>query len=611
MTGYSRSGDIDVGGNNGDWDFWIIKIAADGALEWERNYGGSQNDEATSIQQTTDGGYVVAGATFSDDGDISNNNGDEDFWILKLDANGNLQWERTYGGSDVDRAESIQQTPDGGYAVAGFSRSTNGHVGQNNGNFDFWLIRLNSNGDLIWENNFGGSGPDWAYELDVTADGGFVLVGSTISDNGDVLENNGFYDFWVVRVDDGGNLLWSQNYGGSGEDRAYYIKEANDGNFIVSGSTYSNNGDVSSNFGGSDFWVMKIDVLGNMLWEQSFGGQGSEWAWALDITDDAGVIITGRSNTNNNTGNVSSNNGSNDFWLVKVSSEGVFEWENNFGGSAKEVPYSIYQTDDQGFVIAGYSESADIDVDENNGDWDYWVLKLKPRELTLEIGNDTTLCTNETLLVSAGIGINATFEWQDGSTDSTFLVSEEGMVLVEVTAGDCVLEDSLMVDYVDIETVDIGPDTSFCFSEIEPFLLNASVENANAYFWQNGSTDSTIIVQQSGRYWVEVDIDGCISTDTVDVSFNNPQVDLGRDTFKCEFEPLTLNAFYPDATYLWIYNRYGQEIFLSNAVTDGWNGFYKNKKPLQGVYVYVAEYSYKKDDIIYNETVKGVIAIVN
>lgn len=686
MTGYSRSADGDVGGNNGDWDFWIIKINADGTLTWERNYGGSQNDESTAIQQTTDGGYIVAGATFSNDGDVSSNNGEEDFWIIKLDSNGNLQWEQTFGGTDVDRAEAIQQTADGGYIAAGFSASLNGDVGGNFGNFDFWLIKLDAGGNLLWEQNYGGSGPDWAYELETTSDGGFLLSGSTISTDHDVLDNNGFYDYWVIKVDQNGTLLWSQNFGGTGEDRAYFVREATDGNYIISGSTYSNNDDVGGNFGGSDFWIIKIDVDGNLIWEENFGGQGSEWAWAVDITDDGGAVVTGRTNTANGTGNVSSNNGGTDFWLIKLSDNGELEWENSFGGSSKEVPYSVHQTNDMGYVIAGYSESSDLDVGANNGDWDYWVLKLKPRDLDLDIGNDTTLCTGESLLVFAGIGIAAEFVWQDGSIDSTFLVSQEGMVSVEVTAGDCVLEDSLMVDYLDIEIVDIGADTSFCFSEIEPLLLDATVADADAYFWQDGSTDSTLTVLRGGTYWVEVDIDGCISTDSIFISFNNPSVNLGRDTFKCENEPFALNAFYPDATYLWsdgsterrlvlqdtgtywvtvdlngcqesdtihvdlceivrdpclefpnaftpngdglndlfrpvsfcrlesyqisIYNRYGEQIFGSENVEEGWDGFYNNRKPLQGVYVYVAEYSYKLDDVIYNETAKGVFAIV-
>lgn len=686
MTGYSRSSDVDVNSNNGDWDFWVIRLDEMGTLLWERNYGGSANDEATSIEQTTDGGFVIAGSTLSNDGDVTDNNGIEDFWIIKLDASGNLQWQQTYGGSEVDRAESVKQTADGGYVVAGFSASQNGDASENNGNFDMWLIKLDAGGNLQWEENFGGSGPDWCFEMELASDGGYILTGSTISTDGDVLENNGFYDYWIVKTDSNGAMEWSQNYGGSGEDRSYFIKEAPDGGFLISGTTYSNDGDVSSNNGGADFWVIKIDDSGNLLWEESLGGQGSEWAWAVDFTMDGGIVVTGRTNTNNGSGDVSAINGGADFWLVKLSADGVMEWENAFGGSTNEVPYAIFETEDSGFVIAGYATSSDGDVENNYGEWDYWVLKLKPRELELEIGNDTTLCTSETHLINAGIELPAAFEWQDGSTDSTILITDEGVYRVSVTVGDCVLEDSLFATYVDIETVNLGSDTSFCSSENDPFLLNASVENASSFFWLDGSTDSTFWVQQSGRYWVEVDIGGCVSIDTIDVLFNNPQVDLGPDTFKCEFETLTLNAFYPEASYLWsdgsderkliaidtgtywvtvdlngclesdtihidlceryrdpclefptaftpngdgindvfmprdfcrfetyqlsIYNRWGEELFASNSETEGWDGFYKNRKPLQGVYVYVANFEYKLDGIIYQDVIKGSFALL-
>lgn len=689
MTGYSRSNTNDVSSNNGDWDFWVIKIDADGQLQWERNYGGSQNDESTAIQQTNDGGYILVGSTFSDDGDVGGNNGEEDFWVVKLDANGNLQWEQNYGGSLVDRAETVQQTSNGDYLVAGFSASQNGDVAENFGNFDFWIIRINASGDLIWERNYGGSNSDWAYEMELSPDDNVVLTGSTISDNQDIVENNGFYDFWVIKVDAGnGDLIWSNNYGGSGEDRSYFIKRAPDNSYYIAGSSYSNNGDVGGNNGSSDFWILKIDdANGALIWERNLGGQGAEWAWGLDVTEDSGVLATGRSNTNNGTGEVSDNNGSSDFWLVQLSATGELNWENNFGGSQREVPYSILQTADEGLIIAGYSESSDIDVEDNYGDWDYWVLKLRPRDFNLDLGNDTTLCTSETHLLQAGLeNASAIFEWQDASADSTFLITEEGFYQVTVTIGDCVLEDSLEATYIDVETVDLGPDTAFCFSEIEPLLLDATVPNADAYLWQDGSVDSTFRVLQGGRYSVAVDIEGCISTDTINISFNNPQVELGQDTFKCEDETITLNAFYPGAEYLWsdgstdrklivfdtgmysvivdlngcletdtihidlceiigdpcllfpnaftpngdginddfrpvaycrfesyqfsIYNRWGERIFLTSDQNEGWDGFYKNNKPIKGVYTYVAEFEYKLDGVVYKDIVQGVFALV-
>ncbi len=546
MAGYTRSDDFDVSSNNGDWDFWIIKLNNEGQLQWEKNYGGSLNDEATSVQQATDGGYIVAGSTSSDNGDISFNNGDEDFWIIKLNASGNLEWEKTYGGTNVDRAESIKQTPDGGYIVAGFSASQNGDVDDNYGNFDYWVLKISSTGVIEWEKNYGGSGPDWAYEIELADDGGYVVAGSSISDDIDIIDNHGFYDYWILKIDATGAIEWQKNYGGAGEDRAYDIHKTNDGGYVVGGSTYSTNIDVTGNFGGSDYWVLKLDSDGELLWQNNYGGSGSEWAWSIDLTDDNGFVVCGRSNSSD--GMVNDGKGNRDFWVVKINSSGGVEWTNSFGGTSIDVAYAVHQTDDDGYIIAGYSESDDVDVIDNYGDWDYWVVKIAPRNIFVELGNDSTLCNGETLRLSDPQP-EASYLWQDGSTDSTFLVESEGLYWMELSLDDCLIRDSILITYVGTELADLGSDTSFCF--YEPYLLNAAIPNTDSYLWQDGSTDSTFLVNLSGRYSVAVEVDGCTSRDSVTITFNNPIVDLGRDTFICD-EYLSLRGTrYDNANYLW------------------------------------------------------------
>ncbi len=546
MVGYTKSDDFDVSNNNGDWDFWIIKLNEEGQLQWEKNYGGSLNDEATSVQQTSDGGYIVAGSTSSDNGDISFNNGDEDFWVIKLDPSGNLEWEKTYGGTEVDRAESIKPLADGGFIVAGFSASQNGDVSDNYGNFDFWVFKISSTGTIEWEQNYGGSGPDWAYEVELADDGGFVVVGSTISDDFDVSENHGFYDYWILKIDASGMIEWTKNYGGAGEDRSYDIHKTNDGGYIVGGSTYSTNLDVSNNFGGSDYWILKLDSNGDLLWENNYGGSGSDWVWSIDLTDDNGFVICGRSNSSD--GMVNDSKGNRDFWVVKINAVGEVEWTNSFGGTSAEVAYAVHQTDDEGYIIAGYSESDDVDVIDNYGDWDYWVVKISPRELFVDLGDDATLCTGETLQLSDPKP-GASYRWQDGSSDSVYTVNMEGWYWMELSLDDCIIRDSVYITYIGTELVNLGNDTSFC--AYEPYLLNATVLNADSYRWQDGSSDSTFLVNFSGRYHVEVEIDGCTSKDSVTITFNNPIVDLGRDTFICD-EYLSLRGTrYDGASYLW------------------------------------------------------------
>jgi len=239
-------------------------LFAQPTIEWQQNYGGSSADYAQSIQQTLDGGYIVAGGSSSNNGDVSGNNGGWDYWILKLDGTGNVQWEQNYGGSGYDYAYSIQQTLDGGYIVAGRSSSNDGDVSGNNGGWDYWILKLDGTGNVQWEQNYGGSLDDGAFSIQQTLDGGYIVAGGSESNDGDVSENNGdAADYWILKLDGTGNVQWEQNYGGSGNDRAYSIQQTLDGGYIVAGYSLSNDGDVSGNNGDYDYWIVKLSDDGN------------------------------------------------------------------------------------------------------------------------------------------------------------------------------------------------------------------------------------------------------------------------------------------------------------------------------------------------------------
>jgi Secretion system C-terminal sorting domain len=384
VAGSSRSINGDVGGNNGISDYWIIKLDIAGNLEWEKNYGGSDSDTSVSIQQTTDGGYIVAGGSRSTDGDVGGNYGSSDCWIIKLDMAGNLEWEKNYGGSEADNAQSIQQTTDGGYIVAGYSRSTDGDVGGNNGSSDYWIIKLDIAGNLEWEKNYGGSDSDLPQSIQQTTDGGYIVVGYSRSINGDVGGNNGSTDYWIIKLDIAGNLEWEKNYGGSDSDTAFSIQQTTDGGYIVVGDSRSNNGDVGENYGSSDYWIIKLDIAGNLEWEKNYGGSDWDFAWSIQQTTDGGYIVAGDSRSTD--GDVGGNYGSSDCWIIKLDMAGNLEWEKNYGGSGADVPQSIQQTTDGGYIVASESTSTDGDVGGNYGSWDSWIVKLDP----IPVGIQTT-----------------------------------------------------------------------------------------------------------------------------------------------------------------------------------------------------------------------------
>lgn len=367
--------DGDVTGNKGGYDVWIVKLDGSGNLVWQKCLGGSSGDYARSIQQTSDGGYIVAGMTYSNDKDVSGHHGEADAWIVKLDSLGNIQWQKCLGGSKNDYAYSIQQTRDGGYIFAGETWSNDGNVSGMKGLYDAWIVKLNSLGDLIWHKCLGGTAGDKATSIRETDDGGFIVVGQTWSNDGDFSGNHGESDAWVAKLNPSGILQWLKRFGGSHDDAALSVQQTIDGGYIVAGGSMSNDGDVSGNNGETDLWVFKLDSLGNMQWQRCYGGSNHDYGNCIQNTDDGGYIIVG--GTMSNDVDVSGNHGDYDFWIVKLDCAGNLQWQKCLGGSGIDLGRSIRQTDDGGYVIAGSTESDDHDVTGNKGASDVWVVKLE------------------------------------------------------------------------------------------------------------------------------------------------------------------------------------------------------------------------------------------
>ena len=290
------------------------------SIEWQVCLGGTDTDKGFSLQQTSDGGYVVAGYASSNDGDVSGNQGEEDFWIVKLNSDGGLVWQKSLGGSSDDRARSVQQTSDGGYVVVGFAISNDGDVSGNHGDRDYWIVKLDSDGDLVWQKCLGGSSDDRARSVQQTSDGGYIVAGSTYSNDGDVSGNHGERDYWIVKLDVDGNLIWQKCLGGTDNELALSVRQITDGGYIVGGSAVSTDGDVSGNHGDRDYWIVKLDADGNLVWQKALGGLESDVATSVRQTSDGGYVVGGSSSSNN--GDVSGNNGDSDYWIVKLDTDG-------------------------------------------------------------------------------------------------------------------------------------------------------------------------------------------------------------------------------------------------------------------------------------------------
>ncbi|MRT17866.1 T9SS type A sorting domain-containing protein [Vitellibacter sp. q18] len=334
-------------------------------IDWENSYGDGQGNDH---QRTTDGGTVIVGESFVSGSGIN-------VKIIKLNSSGALEWEQIYGGSNHESGQSVLQTADGGYIVASASESSDGDVTGNHGDYDFWLLRLDASGSLLWEKSFGGSGEDYAHEIIPANDGGFLIAGHTFSNNGDVTANNGMGDFWVIKINDGGNLLWQKNYGGSDDDLATGIAATPDG-YIIAGQSSSSNGDVSQNNGEADVWTVKINNSGVLQWEKSTGGSLNDFGNAIIVTADGGFAVAGGSNSND--GDISGNHGEVDYLVLKFDSTGTLQWQKSLGGSADEISQNLAQTADGGFIVCGSSRSSDGDVSVYYGTYTAWLIKLNP-----------------------------------------------------------------------------------------------------------------------------------------------------------------------------------------------------------------------------------------
>jgi hypothetical protein len=371
-------------GYGGKYDSGILEFTTE-MIQWEGSLGGSGKDSAYSIQQTSDGGYIVAGYTMSTNGDVSGSHGNNDYWIVKLDDTGAIEWQKCLGGNQSDMAYSIQQTTDGGYIVAGSTKSNNGDVSGNHQEYqeDMWIVKLDDTGAIEWQKCFGGTSADRATSILQTEDGGYIAAGLTSSTNGDVSGNHGSTDVWIVKMTSEGTLTWQKCLGGSGGDDARSIAQTEDGGYIVAGATTSTNGDVLGihisnppySYQTNDGWIVKLDDTGAIEWQKCLGGIDNDYAQSVVQTADGGYIVAGSATSND--GDVSGNHGGADCWIVKLDDTGSIEWQECLGSIGEDMGYSIQQASDGGYILAAAAGYDGGDVSGFHGGMtDYWILKL-------------------------------------------------------------------------------------------------------------------------------------------------------------------------------------------------------------------------------------------
>lgn len=322
----------------GGYDIWVVKTDDEGNEIWSQTYGGSENDGGRSIHTLDRGGIIVCGYT------NSFSQGNSDAWLLKLDAQGDTLWTRSFGGPEYESSNAVLQTQDGGCVFAGYTTSFGA------GGYDAWLLKTDANGSEVWSRTFGGSDNEIASDLAPTDDGGFVITGYTRSSGA------GSDDLWLIRTDSEGNEIWNSTFGGADQERGNAVMQTSDGGFLVTGIT------KSFGAGDADLWLIKTDAEGNELWRNDFGGAGYDSGRAVQETGDGEFAIFGNT--------ASFGAGANDIWLILADSQGDSLWTRTFGGTASEQGEDLRLTQDGGFIGIGHTFSIGA------GSGDMWLLRM-------------------------------------------------------------------------------------------------------------------------------------------------------------------------------------------------------------------------------------------
>jgi hypothetical protein len=346
--GFIMVGSTDSFGAGMD-DVYLVKTNSIGTLEWSTTFGGSTTDYGQSIATTRDGGYIITGGT------CSYGMGSFDVYLVKTNSLGVLEWSTTFGGSGWDYGHYVQQTQDGGYIIAGYSNSFSPGLLYD----DVYLVKTNDQGTLEWSTTIGGAKTDRGFSVAQCQDGGYIITGETNS-----FSSSFMLDVYLLKTDSLGNFQWHKNFGGNNHDRGYSVVQTQDGGYIVTGET----GSFGSNY---DVYLIKTDSQGNLEWSNTLGGEGNQYSYCVQQTKYNGYIVSGWS--------MSSSGAASDVYIVKTDYLGTFEWNTTFGGSGDDYGFSIQQTKDGGYIVAGSTSSFGAGSD------DIYLIKLDGRPTSADL----------------------------------------------------------------------------------------------------------------------------------------------------------------------------------------------------------------------------------
>jgi gliding motility-associated-like protein len=656
--------------NQGGFDYWIIKTDQNGQIRWEKSYGSSRNDYLSDILVFDDATLLLCGYSNSPASGHKTENASQtpygyyvsDYWIIKCDADGNRLWDKTFRGdtTDILTCALLLQNQDVLLCGYSYSDSINSSVfdksDSSRGRSDFWVIRIDSSGNKIWDRSFGGNSNDELHAARVLIDGTILLGGKSESGiSGEKTQNNHsiLSDYWVINIDASGNVNWDKRYGTSLSEELYSISQSCNGEIYLGGySTGTDDGDrTEPKRGKMDYWLLAVDEQGVLHWDKRFGGSGYQHIKSMEVYDNPNnimqIYLGGLSSSNIFGDKSEANRGIGyDYWLFRIAHPQYVDFSYNFACEGDSVffdgfsnfdafsyawdfndpssgasnyanmedPVHIYQNWGVYFVkfratnrcyadsvykpvpVKTYpvfdlgsdtslceNDSVLLDIGLNNMSY-HWLPgaessrsiyskapgvytaiadngscsysdSLEIRHLPLpypHTGKDTLLCPDESIQITAKYYPGATYQWlHNGDTAHTIHVNSPGLYIIAITdSNNCFAQDSNKIDYADFSMLNLGNDTAIC--EKETLILDAGPGAAEYYWYPTGDTSRTLAVSQSGLYVVKLSIDRCSRSDSIGVTVNPlPFIDLGKDQVNCGTDTLILDAGQGFLHYLW------------------------------------------------------------
>jgi len=478
ICGFTR--DTLSAGTHGGFDVMLIKVDSSGNQQWMKFYGGSGNDgdHSAEIIETADRSLVCITGSASFDGDLDTNYGSTDYWLFKTDSAGNLMWQKNFGGSDDEDGHSILTMPDGGFIINGHTASNDvdvsGHHNPNSGIHDGWVVRVGPTRNIIWQKCIGGTGFELINQMVADDSGRVVMAGYTTSNDGDVTGNQGMNDVWIVKIDTAsGSLLSSDVYGGSGDDYGLYLLKHTGGNLKCGGYSNSSTGDVTGSHGNFDYWVFTLDQTGEIIWGDCFGGSNNDRMGGIRQGTENGIICFGFSNSVD--GDVAGNQGLFDCWVFQIDCQkpsASFTCTPNPACAGDTIDFSNLTTGalTWQWYVNGVSYSSDFNVPaliavsgtdsitlltsfESCSDTAMQIVTAYSSPV-VDLGSDTSICASCSIMLDAG-NPGAEYWWSTG--DSTQQIT--------VTAGDTVWAEVMVHGCAGIDTIVVSADTATTVGE--------------------------------------------------------------------------------------------------------------------------------------------------